>query len=107
MRTITAILCIVTAAVLAVCLTFERHASAKLCADNNALLWQLRQMDMLLAENQRLSNLVATVHTSTNRANEPSATVSSVDDPAKELVRLRAEVQTLRQQSKEIETLRA
>jgi hypothetical protein len=107
MRAIAAILCILAAAVLAVCLTFERQASAKLYADNNALLWQLRQMDELLAENQRLSNLVAIVHTSPSRANEPSAAASSVDEPAKELARLRADVEMLRQQSKEIETLRA
>jgi hypothetical protein len=107
MRTIATILCILTAAVLAVCITFERQASARLNQQNTALRQPLSQMDMLLAESQRLSNLVANAKLSPQRPNQPSPSPTPADEPGGELLRLRAEVEALRQQSKEIDTLRA
>jgi hypothetical protein len=93
-------------------------------------------MDQVIAENQRLSNLVAQASGPPSRPNEraeaapgtdkraevPAGTdkgaaassgtdkraeaPSGTDKRSKEIVRLRGEVEVLRQQSKEIETLR-
>jgi hypothetical protein len=63
-------------------------------------------MDECIAENQRLSNLVAQANGSLSRRNEQLKAPSATDERAKELLRLRGAVEALRQQSKEIETLR-
>jgi hypothetical protein len=107
MRATVNIICILATAGLAACLVLDRQASLKLGRDNNGLRLRLSQMDTLVAENQRLSNLVAEANGSPSRPNRLAELPLATDDQAKELVRLRDEVVALRQQSKEIETLRA
>lgn len=68
---------------------------------------RLSPMDGLIAENQRLSNLVAQANGSPSRPNGQSAELAGTDERLKELVRLRGEVEGLRQESKELEALRA
>jgi hypothetical protein len=104
MRAIVTIICILVAAGLALPLTLERQASLNLERENSRLRQRLSQMGELVAEHQRLSNLVAEENGLTTRPAEISL---AADELAKELVRLRGEVEALRQQSKEIETLRA
>ena len=100
------IICIVAAAGLAFWVVVERQARFKLDQENRALRQQLSPMDECIAENQRLSNLVAQANGSLSRRNEQLKAPSATDERAKELLRLRGEVEALRQQSKEIETLR-
>jgi hypothetical protein len=64
-------------------------------------------MDKLVAENQRLSNLVAEANGLPPQPNPPAEVSPVTEDPMEELVRLRGEVEALRQQSKEVESLRA
>ena len=77
-------------------LAVEHQAGLRLGQDNRALRQQLGQLAGLVAENERLSNLVA----------QASGPQSLPDERLKELLRLRGEVGVLRQQSKELETLR-
>src|SRR5437667_5415972 len=107
MRVIVIIICILAAAGLAVYLALERQASLKLERENDGLRQRLSQMDKLAAENQRLSNLVAEATGLPSRSNRPAEASPATDERAKELFRLRGEVEALRQQSREIETLRA
>src|SRR6266496_1054977 len=107
MRAPVTIIWIVAVAGLAVCLALERQASLKLERENNGLRERLSQSDKLVAENQRLSNLLAETNGLPARPNRSADVSLATVEPAKELVRLRGEVEALRQQSKEIETLRA
>src|SRR6266404_3538752 len=107
MRATVTIICILAAAGLAIYLTLKRQASLKLEREDNGLRLRLSQMDELVAENQRLSSLVAEANGLPSRSNRPADVSLATDDPSNELVRLRGEVEALRQQSKEIETLRA
>lgn len=100
------IICILAAAGLAIWVVVERQARFKLDQENRALRQQLSPMDECIAENQRLSNLVAQANGSQSRRNEQLKAPLATDERAKELLRLRGEVEALRQQSKEIETLR-
>jgi len=114
----------------------EHEARVTLAQQNGALRERVSQIDQVIAENQRLSNLVAQANVSLSRPNQraeapsgtdaravappgtnklaeaPSGTDKRAEAPtgtdkrSKELVRLRGEVEVLRQQSKEIETLR-
>lgn len=109
MKTTSAILsitCTLAAAGLAVWLVVEHQARFKLDRENKTLHRQLSPMDELVAENQRLSNLVAQANGSQSRPNERLEAPSATDGRAEELLRLRGEVAALRQKSKEIETLR-
>jgi len=109
MRTTSATLnitCILSAAGLAIWVAVERQARFQLDQENKTLLQQLSPMDELLAENQRLSNLVAQANGPQTGRNEQLKALSVPDERAKELIRLRGEVESLRQQAKEIETLR-
>src|SRR5215469_18873756 len=101
------VICILAAAGLTVGLGFERQACLKLAQENNAFRQQLSQMDEVVADNQRLSILVAQGSTSQSGRDELASKPSTSDAPAQELVQLRGEVETLRQQSKEVEALRA
>lgn len=105
--TILGIICILAATGLAIGVAVERQTRFKLDQDNKALRQQLNQMDGFIAENQRLSNLVDEANASLSRPNERLKAPSATDERVKELLRLRGEVDVLRQQSKEIETLRA
>ena len=52
-------LCVLATAGLAVCLTVERQAWFKLDQENKSFRQHLSRMDELVADNQRLSKLVA------------------------------------------------
>ena len=93
---ILSIICTLAAAGLAVWLVAEHQARLRLGEEHKTLEQQLKQMAGLIAENERLSNLVA-------RANRPQ---SLPDDQSRKLLRLRGEVGVLRQQSKELEAVR-
>jgi cell shape-determining protein MreC len=103
---ILSIICSLAAAGLAIGLVVEHQAGSKLAQGNKAMRQQLSQMDELTAENRRLSSLVTNANGLPSRPNEVVKTPAAGDEPAKELLRLRAEVNGLRQQSQEIETLR-
>ena len=103
---ILSIICTLAAAGLAIGLVAEHQARFKLDQENKALHQQLSQMDELMAENQRLSSLVAQASGSPSQPNVRLTAPSATEERAKELLRLRGEVAVLRQQSKEIETLR-
>src|SRR5207249_10519335 len=107
MRPKVTIICTLAAAGLVIYLALERQASRKLERENNGLRQRLSQMDELAAENQRLSNLVAEANGLPSRPNRLAEVSPATDDPSKELVRLRGEVEALREQNKQIETLRA
>jgi hypothetical protein len=100
------IICILAAAGLAIWVVVECQARCKLDHENGALRQQLSPMDELIAENQRLSNLVAQANGSESRRSEQLKATAVTDERARELLRLRGEVDALRQQGKEIETLR-
>src|ERR1035438_2880190 len=95
------VICALAGVGLAIGMAVERHAGFKLEQENRALQQQLSPMDKLIAENQRLSNLVAQAKGSPSGPNRRVAVPSATDERAKELVRLRKEVVALRQQSKE------
>ncbi len=105
--TLVNVICGLAAAGLAIGVAVERQAGAKLDQENRALRQQLGPMDGIVTANQRLSNLVARPAPALSRPNERSAPPPATDERAQELVRLRAEVAALRQQTREIETLRA
>ena len=105
-RTILSIVCTLAAAGLAIRVAVEHETRVGLDQQDNALREHLSQMDQVIAENQRLSNLVAQASSSPSQPSERSEAPSPTDERLKELVRLRGEVEALRQQSKEIETLR-
>jgi type II secretory pathway pseudopilin PulG len=107
MRATATIICILAAAGLATYAGLERRASLQLERENNGLRQRLSQMDNLRAENQRLSALATEANGSASRPNLAAHVSPAMDGPAKELVRLRGEVEALSQQSREIETLRA
>lgn len=90
------VLCTTALVGVAIWLTVETQTRLGQGEENKALRQQLGREAALVAENQRLSNLVAQV----NRLQ------SLPDDQLKELLRLRGEVGVLRQQGKDIETLR-
>src|ERR1039457_3824840 len=100
------IICILAAAGLAIWVAVERQARFKLDQENKGLHQQMSPMDEIIAENQRLSNLVAQANGSQSRRNEQLQAPSATHERAKELLRLRDEVEALHQQSKEIEALR-
>jgi hypothetical protein len=91
---------------LAVCLLLEHQATAKLVQDNQTLRQQLSQMDQVVAEHERLSNPVMQANASSFPPDHRAEALSA-EEPAHELVRLRAQVQALRQEQQEIQTLRA
>ena len=90
------VLCAAALVGVAIWLAVEHQARLRLAEENTVLRQQFDQMAGLAVENQRLSNLVA-------QARSPR---SPPDDRLKELLRLRGEVGVLRQQAKELETLR-
>ena len=80
----------------AIWLAAGHQARLRLGEENRALRRQLDQMDGLIADNERLSNLVA----------QASGSQSLTDDQLRELLRLRGEAGVLREQRQELETLR-
>jgi hypothetical protein len=75
----------------------QRQAQSRLLEENQALRVKAEQVDSLLAENSRLSNLVTQAETLAPSREEVSA----------ELLRLRGEVGRLRQQESEAKKLQA
>ncbi len=98
------IICAVAAAGLAIGVAVERQARLTQDEDNQTLRRQLSQLDALAAKNQRLANLAAAPQAAPAR---PTELQEAAEERAKELVRLRSEVEALRQQTREIDTLRA
>lgn len=90
------VLCAGAVVGVAIWLAVGHQARFKLGEENRALRQQLDQMAAFAAENERLSNLVAQANRSQSLPGEQ----------LKELLRLRGEVSVLRQQGKELETLR-
>jgi hypothetical protein len=90
----------------AICLAVERQARLRLGEENKALRQQVDPMAGLVAENERLSNLVAQASRSQSLPDEQLGAQSLSDEQSLELLRLRGEVGALREQSKELETLR-
>ena len=90
------VLCTTAAVGVAVWLAVEYQGRIRLGEENKVLRQQLDQMASLVAENERLSNLVA----------QAKGAQSLADDRLKELLRLRGEAGVLRQQGKELEALR-
>ena len=95
-RVVLSVLCATAVVGVAILLAVEYHARLQLSEENTALPQQWDRMAGLVAENERLSNLVA----------QANSSQSLPDERLKELLRLRGEVGALRQQGKEIETLR-
>jgi hypothetical protein len=81
---------------LAVWVAFEHKKQVALRREHQALEQQLEEMAQLSASNEQLSNLLA-------QAKSPQ---SLSDDQSRELLRLRGQVGVLRQQSRELETVR-
>ena len=94
---ITSILSVAAVVGLAAWFVVEHQARLRLGEEHKALEEQADQMTGLMAENERLSNLVA-------RANDPQ---SLPDDKSLELLRLRGEAGALRRQTRELEAVRA
>jgi hypothetical protein len=94
---IISILSVAAVAGLAAWLTVEHQARIRLSEEHKALEEQADQMTGLMAENERLSNLLT-------RADSPQ---SLPDDQSLELLRLRGEVGALRRQTRELEAVRA
>src|SRR5438309_8551332 len=81
---------------LAIWVAVEHQTRLRLREERKALELQLNQMAELTARNKQLSNLVA-------KANPPQ---SLPDEQLRELLRLRGQVGILRQQARELETVR-
>jgi hypothetical protein len=105
--TIFSIICLLVAAGLAIAVVVEHQARCKLDQENGALRQQLSQLAQLTAEDHRLSDLVAQAAAPQAPLHDQTKTPAATDGRLQELVRLRSEVEALRQQSKEIEVLRA
>jgi hypothetical protein len=99
--------CLLAAAGLALCLVLERQARFKLDRENKALWQQLSRMPETPAGTQNLSHLVVPTNALPSQPSGPEQGRTALDDPAKELLRLRGEVVALRQRNAEIESLRA
>jgi hypothetical protein len=95
-RVISSVLCLAAVGSLAIWLAVEHQSRLRLGEEHTALEQQLKQLAGLIAQNEQLSILAA-------RANRPP---SLPDDQSRELLRLRGEVGLLRQQSKQLETVR-
>ena len=89
-----------------ICLAVEHQARLRLGEENKALRQQVDQMAGLVADNERLSKLVAQASRSQSRPDEGLKAQSLSDEQSLELLRLRGEAGALREQSKELETLR-
>ena len=81
-RIILSIVCTLAAAALAVRVAVEHEARVTLDQHDAALREQLSQMDQVIAENQRLSNLVAQANGSPSRPNEGANATSGTDERA-------------------------
>jgi hypothetical protein len=104
--TMLSIVCLLAAAGLAIGVAVERQARVKLDQENKALRQELSRMGGLAAENQRLSSLVAQAQGSPSQPSKQPEGAAPADERLKELLRLQGEVEVLRQQSKELTTLR-
>jgi hypothetical protein len=100
------VLCATALVGMAICVAVGHQARLRLGEENKALRQQLDQMAGLVAEHERLSNLLAQANPPQSRPDEHVQAQALPDERLKELLRLRGEVGVLRQQSKELETLR-
>lgn len=79
-------------------LIFRGHVQVRVHENDEALLRQSERIAQLVSENERLSNLVVSANS--------TSTVSASSEPSRELLRLRAEVGLLRQQTNDLRALR-
>lgn len=105
MRATVAIMLIPVAAGLAVWLTFEHQATVKLDQENDGLRQRLSQMEERASPSQPPPNPVPEINNAPSPPNQAAETPGQTE--AEELVRLRGEVGPLRDQTREIEKLRA
>jgi hypothetical protein len=84
----------------------ERSVCLQLAQENAALRQKSMAMEGLNAENQRLSNWVARAVLLPSRTNHPLEAPQLADADTDELLRLRAKLDLLRQQTNEMGTLR-
>jgi hypothetical protein len=92
----TSVLSLAAVVGMAIWLAVEDQARLRLGEEHKTLEKQLDQMAGLIAENDRLSNLVA----------QANRSLPLPDDQSRELLRLRGEAGVLRQQSNELEVVR-
>src|SRR6266404_4639547 len=93
---IAAFLCIASVAFMAIGLALEHRARMKLEEEHDSLERQLDQMARLTTENGQLSHLLV----------RASFWQSETSLPSRELLRLRGQIGVLRQQTKELESVR-
>ena len=93
---LTSIFIVGAVAVLAIWVAVEHLARLTVAEEHQALKQQLDQMTCLIARNEQLSNVVA-------KATPPQ---SLPDDQTRELLRLRGVLGVLRQQTRELQTVR-
>ncbi len=106
-RATVVLVCILAAVGLAVCLVLEHQACLKLDAENDVLRRQLSNIGEVTADKQRLSNLLSQANARRQRAIGTTSTNVVLDKNREELARLRRQLEALRQQSNDVETLRA
>jgi hypothetical protein len=106
-RTLFRFASILVAASLALGAALEHREQLRQTEDNRALRQQLSQMVNLLAINQPLSAPAVQVDRTTTGPRDVSETQTGSNPPTGELVRLRNEVDELREQYRQLETLRA
>jgi hypothetical protein len=98
--------CSLIAVALLACLLGERRAWSGVNQGNRDLRLQLSQIESLLADNRRLLSLLPTQSFLASQPNSEPGSLSSMNEPAKELLRLRGEAEALRQENKAIQALR-
>jgi RNA polymerase sigma factor (sigma-70 family) len=90
------------AAIVAVPLVLQHQTQNKLVAENEDLRQRVQQYDQVMAENHRLSNLVARTSTPAPAEAAPTAT----NDASREVLRLKGEVGRLRKEQASDEAAR-
>ena len=100
------VLCATALVGMAIGAAVEHRAWLRQDEENRSLRQQLDQMAGLVAEHERLSNLLAQANQPQPQPNERVQAQPLPNERSKELVRLRGEVGVLRQQGKELEALR-
>jgi hypothetical protein len=91
---------------LALWVVLEHRALASLEQENRALHGRLTEMNQIRVENQRLADLAGGPSDSRVRG-QPGDSAPVEPEQKQELARLRSEVEALREQGKELETVRA
>jgi hypothetical protein len=99
-------LCVAAAVVLTVCLIAEHRAGSRLLQENEAIRQHLARTNEVTAQSQPSSALTRSAGT-TRAESDDQETSSAVESRSEELGRLRRELEKLRGQSNQLETLRS